>query len=442
MELMEWLSFEQVVYDEFIQAREEGKEIDGLEAELTALKNQKGDDYSGKLRDLYERVTHAKIRADFPYIEPILWDDIEKERPRLSSPKMKRNLGREELLDRIYGAWLGRCAGCLLGKPVEGMSHDQIQAILEWKHNSPLNFYIAQKGGLPPDLVLDPEQEKRYLTGTFENVHQMLRDDDIDYTLIGLHILENYGLGFTSSDVGVTWLQTMPLLMTYTAERVAYRNFANRISPPASGYTMNPYREWIGAQIRADIWGYINPGRPEAAAELAFRDAVLSHSKNGVYGELFFAAAIATAFAVNDISWVIQGGLSVIPAHSRFSEAVRRVMEWSHADGDWQVTLRRIFEYYGNYNWFHTIPNAAIIIMALLYGGGDFERTITIAVSSGLDTDCNGATAGSIIGAYLGASRLPSKWIEPLNDRVSTAVVGMSDSSIHQLAERTIAFVR
>ena len=409
---------------------------------MDTLKNKKGDDHTGKLRDLYERVIHAKIRTDFPYTEPLSLEEIQKERPRISSPKMKCNFTKEELRDRIYGAWLGRCAGCLLGKPVEGMSYDQIQSILKWKHTLPLNFYIAQKGGLPPELIMDQEQEKRYRTGTFENVHQMLRDDDIDYTMIGLLILENYGLGFTSFDVGVTWLQTMPLLMTYTAERVAYRNFANRINPPASGYTMNPYREWIGAQIRADIWGYINPGKPEAAAELAFRDAVLSHSKNGVYGELFFAAAIATAFAVNDIPSVIQGGLSVIPAHSRLFEAVQRVMEWSEVDTDWQVTLKRIFEHYGNYNWFHTIPNAAIIIMALLHGGGDFERTITIAVSSGLDTDCNGATAGSIIGAFLGASRLPSKWIEPLQDHVSTAVVGMSDSSIHQLAERTVAFVR
>jgi ADP-ribosylglycohydrolase len=440
MQLLEWLTLEQVVDDELVQASEEGKEVGLFQQELNRIKMLPEEQCTVELQNVYHEMTNAKIRTDYPYSEPTELMKIRSERNRLVVPeKNGTNLSRQELLDRIFGAWLGRCAGCLLGKPVEGMMSEQIAALLTWKKAVPLNFYIAQKGGLPPDFLMDEEQVKRYQTGTFENVNQMLRDDDIDYTLIGLAILEKFGRDFTATDIGATWLQTMPLLMTYTAERVAYRNFANGLTPPETSRVLNPYREWIGAQIRGDIWGYVNPGNPELAAEYAFRDGILSHQKNGVYGEMFISALIAAAFDAKDLRSAILTGLGEIPGRSRLAEVIRQVMEWSDRDRDWKTTLNRILNCYKSYNWFHTIPNAAIVVMALLYGNGDFEKTITIAVLAGLDTDCNGATAGSIVGTYLGAANLPSKWIAPLNDRVATAVVGMTEIAISELAERTLA---
>ena len=442
MELLEWLSFEQVVYDELVQARQEGKDVAPLGEELDRIRKQPGPDNATALRNIYQRILDAKDRSGYPYVEPIGLAEIHAERrPSQVTTIQETAFSRENLFDKVYGAWLGRCSGCLLGKPVEGMTAEQINALLAWKEAWPLNFYIAQKGGLPPGFLMDEEQKKRYLTGTFENVTQMLRDDDIDYSLIALSILEKYGPDFSGEDVGATWLQTMPLLMTYTAERVAYRNFANGLKPPETGLAFNPYREWIGAQIRGDVWGYVNPGNPERAAVFAYRDATLSHRKNGVYGEMLIAAMIAAAFGAKNIREIIAAGLDQIPERSRLMETAIRVMEWQERDHDWRITLGRILNCFADYNWFHTIPNAAIVIMALLYGEGDFEKSTTIAVMAGLDTDCNGATVGSIIGAYLGSAKLPAKWIDPLNDRVATAVVGMSDTSIRDLAARTIAFV-
>jgi len=334
---------------------------------------------------------------------------------------------------------LGRCAGCLLGKPIEGMTSYQIETLLKWKEDFPMSFYIAKKGGLPSDFEMDSEQFKRYTTGVFENVDQMLRDDDIDYTLIALYVLEKYGPYFTSFDIGITWLQLLPILATYTAERVAYRNLAIGLKPPETAQFFNPYREWIGAQIRADMWGYVNPGNPKKAAQYAFRDGIVSHQKNGVYGEMFIACTIASCFYTDKINDAVEQGLCAIPSNSRLAEALNDVVEWCSIDNNWKVTLGRIINKHGRYNWFHTIPNTAIVLMALLYGNGDFELSITIAVMAGLDTDCNGATVGSIVGTYLGAERLPSKWIEPLNDRVSTALVGIPDAKISDLAKRTVA---
>src|SRR5438045_415981 len=141
----------------------------------------------------------------------------------------------------------------------------------------------------------------------------MPEDDDLNYTVCGLAIVEKYGREFTPENVAEFWLQNLPLLHTCTAERVAYKNFTNNIMPPDSAIHRNPYREWIGAQIRADFWGYINPGDPQAAAEMASRDACVSHVKNGVSGEMWVAAMVAAAFTTDDINEIIEAGLAQIP---------------------------------------------------------------------------------------------------------------------------------
>ncbi len=447
MRNLEWLLLEQVVYDEIEQSYNEGKDISvkSLKKEWEDISNLTDPELKNKrLNNLYNKTINTNIRDGYKYMEPSNYKEIVVDKQVLQN-----NLGtplnsQKKLLDHIYGAWLGRCSGCLLGKPVEGMNYNRIKTLAEWKDNWPLNFYIRGKVGLPPEFDLRGEQFKRYHTGIFENVEEqngMLRDDDIDYTLIGLIILEEKGFSFNSTDVGLTWLQRMPLLKTYTAERVAYKNLANNLKPPVTANFYNPYREWIGAQIRADIWGYVNPGKPEKASEFAYRDAVVSHQKNGIYGEMFISSMIAAAFYTENILNIINCGLAVIPRESRLYKAIKDVIRWYYKNPEWEQTLQQIIDNYGHYKWFHTIPNAAIVVMALLYGVGDFELSISISVMAGLDTDCNGATVGSILGARIGAENLPSKWIKPLNNRLSTAVFGMSDLFISDLAKRTFKII-
>ena len=150
----------------------------------------------------------------------------------------------------------------------------------------------------------------------------MARDDDMDYPILGLLALERHGDELTSRNMANTWLSRMPFHMLYTAENVAYRNFVNRRWPPESASWRNPFREWIGAQIRADIFGYVAPGWPEKAAELVYRDASISHVKNGIYGEMFVAAMLAASFVKSDVREIVEIGLSEIPAKCRLSEAV------------------------------------------------------------------------------------------------------------------------
>jgi len=234
----------------------------------------------------------------------------------------------------------------------------------------------------------------------------------------------------------------VPYQLVYTAERVAYRNLVNDRRPPQSATYRNPYREWIGAQIRADAFGYVAPGWPERAAEFAYRDAAVSHVKNGTYGEMWVAAMLAAALCCDDLSTVLEAGLAEIPARSRLAEAVRDTIAISSRRRTWEEAWDELMIRYGHYHGVHTINNAVLVVLGLLYGEMDLGKTICIAVMGGFDTDCNGATAGSIAGAMLGAKRLPARWVAPLSDRVTSIVAGYYDNRISDLARRTLAVAR
>ena len=272
------------------------------------------------------------------------------------------------------------------------------------------------------------------------NVECAPSDDDTNYTVLYLRILENEGRGFTSQKLAESWLSLMPMLITCTAERVAYKNIANLIMPPLSGSYYNAYREWIGAQIRADFFGYINPGDTEKAAEYAWRDARLSHVRNGIYGEMLIAAMIARAAVTDDMMDIITAGLAEIPEKSRLAEGIKKVLQWHDQKISWEEAVDRVHSEWNekdSHHWCHVISNAQICVISLLWGENDFTKTLGISVCAGFDTDCNAATTGSILGMILGAGKIPEAWIKPLNNRLVSGVSGMTSSGISDLALRT-----
>jgi len=427
------MELEHLVQAEITQRWEEGCDITEVEQKFHALKEKSRAGLEGLLGEL----EGLSPKVSFPYVEPSILGEIRAVRPP-GPRKMKVNLPDEELYDRIYGAWLGRCAGCLLGKPVEGWSREKIEGYLKLAGAYPLQNYLPPIPRVPEEYPIHRGGERCMLG----NIQQMVRDDDTDYTILGLHILEEHGLDFTTDHVAEEWLTHFPYKQVYTAERAAYKNLVNDIHPPASAVYRNPYREWIGAQIRADIWGYVTPGMPERGAEFAFRDASLSHMKNGIYGEMFVSAMLSAAFVTNDIEKIVEVGLSEIPEGSRLAEAIRDSMKWSREFADWREAWSRVMENYGHYHRVHTINNAAIVLLGLIYGRENYEKGITISVMGGLDTDCNGATTGSILGATLGAKALPEKWVSPLNDRIESFVLGFNNSRISDLAKRTFKIAK
>ncbi|MGI5438873.1 ADP-ribosylglycohydrolase family protein [Streptomyces shenzhenensis] len=345
-----------------------------------------------------------------------------------------------QLADRVLGGWLGRIAGNMLGKPVERgdlWTRDRIDRYLRRADALPLTDYLPEPADEHDRVALRPE----WPSCVRGRIHGSCRDDDVDYAILGLHLLETHGFGFSTEQVGEMWLLTLPYLQTFTAERAAYRNLTDGMKPPLTATYDNPYQEWIGALIRADIHGWTNPGAPRRAASLARRDAVLSHTGNGVYGAMWAAALISAAFTAPTVRHAVDSALTVIPAGSRLARTVRRVVSLHETRMTWEDTLSTVSQETAGLGWIHTVPNVAVLTAGLLYGDGDFTRTVALTVRGGLDTDSNGATAGSVAGVLTGAAAVPDRWKDPLEDTVRSAVFGFDGASITDLAERTLRLV-
>jgi ADP-ribosylglycohydrolase len=424
-----WMKTHFLLMAEIEQLEQEGCDVTAFKAEVAALT---GDTPQASMLDLYDRLGQLRPVPSFPYVEPSDLEGIRQARAQktLANPAP---LPEETLKDHILGAWLGRCAGCTLGKPVEGFNQEQVATYLKAGGAYPLVDYIPLVDPLPDGIQLHPS----YVDTVRGKISYMSRDDDTDYTIIGLHVLEKYGPNFTSEDVAEAWQNMLPYNMVFTAERIAYRNLVKELPVPHSAFFQNPFREWIGAQIRADGFAYAAAGRPRLAAELAFRDAAISHVKNGIYGEMMAAAMIAKAFTTQDVTQIIQAGLDEIPQKSRLAEAMRQVLAWKQECPTWEEAFAKVSQAYSKYFWVHTINNAAVVLIALLYGEGDLAKSIAISVMTGWDTDCNGATVGSILGAMLGAKALPQSWVGQFNDTMHSAVFGFDGAKISDLAERS-----
>lgn len=444
-----WLRPGQDIAYELRQAEQEGKllpyELKEQGKAMSLL--PPGPDREAAARALYEAIRILPLRPGFPRIEPDELTAIQETLPEWTAPK--RHCRNIDLSDRIYGGWLGRCAGCLLGQPVEGWMRGRIIGLLAETGNLPVRNYLSSD--LPASLrekygVDNGPGPYDALTKNWINLTDgMPEDDDTNYTIFSLRLLERKGRGFTSEDVAAGWLTSLPLLLTCSAERVAYRNFSMLIPPPESARYCNPYREWIGAQIRADLYGWINPDHPETAAAMAWRDARISHVKNGIYGAMFAAAMNAAAFLAPEPSHAVRAGLGQIPKRSRLAESINLVLDW-HTQGvcaeDAVDRVHILWDESDFFDWCHVIPNAMLVTAALLYGNRDFTRTVGLAVSAGFDTDCNAATAGAVLGVMLGADALPSCWTEPLRDKIRSGVHGYPESAISELARRTADFAK
>jgi ADP-ribosylglycohydrolase len=267
----------------------------------------------------------------------------------------------------------------------------------------------------------------------------MPEDDDLDYALLNLLLLQRHGSDFTTTDVANLWLDELPAGRTFTAERIAYRNLLCGIGPPRTARHRNPFREWIGALIRADVHGWTNPGDPAAAAEQAHRDATLTHTANGVYAAMFTAATIAAAATgTHDVHHCLRTGLTVVPPASRLARAVRHAVRLAETTSDFDAVADELHATHRACHWVHAVPNTALIAAALTHADGDFTGSVCRAVSGGWDTDSNGATAGSIAGLLAGhPTAIPDRWTTPLKNRLATSVGDFNGIGFDALAHLT-----
>lgn len=433
-----WLYLEQKdLITEWEQLQDEGCDVTSLQSEYNLLRSsdlENDPEIQARGLRFLEAAQSLPLIKDYPWEEPSDLESIRALRPP-GPRQITSHLPNEVLLDRVHAAWSGRCAGNLLGKPVEGWLIERIHGLLKETQAFPLSRYF--RSDLSRELIQKYEVDP---TGTFiNNISHAVEDDDLNYTVTGLAILDQSGPDFTPEDVADFWLWNLPILRTCTAERIAYRNLSQLIPPPQSATYRNPYREWIGAQIRADFWGYAALGNPEKAAEFAWRDASISHIRNGIYGAMWVAAMLAAAPFVDGVREVLQVGLSEIPARCRLAADVQEVISWKDAGHSFDEAVSHLHQRWdekNSHHWCHTLSNAQAVTIGLLWGDTDFGHSICRAVQPGFDTDCNGATVGSIFGMMHGTEALPEYWTTPLNDTLETGITGYRMARISELARK------
>ena len=438
-----WDLYSKTITVDYQQSLEEGRDVEKYKDLVFAVNKMPFDENREKMADIiFDILSNAPMMQDYKYNEPSTLDEIK--RLRQKHPIKKVRLGQRALKNKTQGAWFGRICGCILGKPVESLMKEDLWEILKESGNFPLHRYISFDD--VPESVLNRVswlkdwRKSAFIDAVLEKGY-VPYDDDTNYMVLAQEHIKRWGRDFIPRHMSNTWLDLQPKHAYCTAERVAYINFVNGIEPPYSASYKNSYREWIGAQIRGDYFGYINPQNPEAAAEMGFKDACISHIKNGIYGEMWACAMIACAYSTNNIEDIIRGGLAQIPKTSRLYEAIDEVICDYNNGLSCDEAYAKFYEKYDDHyshHWCHTISNAISVAISLRYGGGDFEKSICMAVQAGFDTDCNGATVGSIVGIINGYDGIPQKWLEPLNNTLETTIFGYDKVKITDCVKITL----
>ncbi len=310
---------------------------------------------------------------------------------------------------RVYAGVLGKIIGVYLGRPFEGWSYERIATEL-----GEINYYVNERLRVP--LVVTDDD----ISGTF-TFPRALPDYDNAPTL-------------TLAQIGQTWLNYIVEGRTVlwwggfgvSTEHTAYLRLTEGVPAPRSGSAALNGRvvsEQIGSQIFVDGWARAAPGDPELAADLARRAASVSHDGEAVYGAQVIAAMEAQAFVEPDLNRLLDTATGLILRDSVIYRLIHDVRHWRAGEPDWRATRRRIAGRYGYDRYgggVHIVPNHALVMLALLYGGDDFGRSLMIANTAGWDTDCNSGNVGCLLGLKNGLAALDAgpDWRGPVADRI------------------------
>jgi len=441
-----WVQPTDLLRHELRQSAAEGRDVRSIADRWAAAGGEVEPPHSGYSEDLgtpAQRKLAHRLLDELDAMPEVGTDEEPSEWPAIQALLTPTEVptAHGDLDDRLLGAWYGRAVGCLLGKPVEKIPRAGIEEILRATGRWPLDRYFTAQG-LPDHVAARwPWNRRSRTTSLEENIEGMPEDDDLNFTLMALRLVEEHGLDFTPTNVARSWLDDLPGGRVFTAERVTYRNLLEGVSPPDTARIRNPFREWIGAMIRADLYGWVVPGQPLRAAELAWRDACVSHTRNGIYGALFVAGMSSAAVCGADVDTVLDAGRSVVPPHSRMAAAIDlgRSIGRSHPHPKEAYPL--LEQAFPDMHWVHSLNNAALIAYSLTASRGDFGPAICLAVMGGWDTDSSGATVGAVTGALCGSRELPPYWVDPLRGRLASSIPGCDDSKFTDLADRTRGLV-
>ena len=338
-------------------------------------------------------------------------------------------LSQKTFYNKVLGCWMGKNIGGTLGTPVE------------WRRQlNDFTFYTHDLNGEP------------------------LPNDDLDLQLIWLKCVEDCGLNITARELGEYWLDYQ--VANYSEYGIGKGNMKAGFMPPLSGTIGNEFKDSCGAYIRSEIWACMCPGRPDLAVQYCYEDAIVDHGNGeGTYAALFSGAMEAAAFVESDFRELIKIGLSYIPEDCGVAQAVQTAIDCYDYGMDWVECRDKILEFHRGCCPFHHLEvcserdiekgfhegqlgydvpsNIAILVAGMLYGEGDFDKTMCTTVNMGEDTDCTAGTVGAIFGIIYGIDKIPQRWIDPIGHSIQTICCNKAHgplfpTTVEELTERTI----
>jgi len=338
-------------------------------------------------------------------------------------------LNKNIFYDKVLGCWMGKNIGGTLGAPVEW-----------YRQINDFSFYSHDINGEP------------------------LPNDDLDLQIIWLKALEDRGIRINAQTLAEYWLDYE--IAPSSEYGICKVNLNAGFMPPLSGTIGNGFKNSCGAFIRSEIWACICPGSPDLAVKYCYEDAIVDHGNGeGTYATFFTGAMEAAAFVESDFRKLIKIGLSYIPESCGVAQAVYTAIECYDKGLSWVECRDTILERHRGYSpltcserdkekgfdkgelGYDAPENIGVIVAGMLYGEGDFEKTMCITVNMGEDADCTCGTVGALFGIIYGMSEIPKKWIEPIGHNIQTICINLSASNfapatVEELTERTVAIAQ
>ncbi len=315
--------------------------------------------------------------------------------------KLKSEFTKTELHNKIKGGWAGQVIGVTYGGPTEfrfqgTMVNEYVP--IPW-YDGYIKKTMIENAGLYDDLYMD---------------------------LTFVDVFEKYGLNAPTAKHAAAYANAEYML--WHANQAGRYNILNGIKAPQSGHWLNnPHADDIDFQIESDFAGLMSPGMPNTAASIGDSIGHIMNYGDGWYGGVYVSAMYALAFASDDINYVVKEALKTIPAQSTFYQCINDVIQWHDKfPNDWKQTWFELQRKWtdeigcpdGVFRPFNIDAklNAAYIVLGLLYGQGDFSKTIEVATHAGQDSDCNPSSACGVLGALLGYDKIPTEWKKGLSE--------------------------
>lgn len=304
-------------------------------------------------------------------------------------------ISKDRLHDKIKGGWAGQTIGVTFGGPYEFRFNGTM--IQEYQ---PLLWYDG------------------YLKNTMIDVPGLYDDLYMDLTFVD--VFEKYGLDAPVDSFANAFANAGYML--WHANQAARYNILNGIKAPMSGqWPYNPHSEDIDYQIESDYAGLMSPGMPNTASEISDKIGHIMNYGDGWYGGVFIGAMYSLAFVSSDMNYIVAEALKTIPHQSTFYQCINDVVNWHKKyPDDWRQNWFEIQKKWtsdiacadGIFKPFNidSKVNSAYVALGLLYGNGDFSKSLEIATRAGQDADCNPSSVGGVLGTVLGYDKIPAYW--------------------------------